>query len=178
MFVIQTAGVRKPRHRVVSTEALRTSEFKRIARQLGITPIRARKVAFVAARCAKKAETIDTYWNGKETTNIARRGDWIATSLTRRKTILRDKRRNANTYVIKAATFEKLYEKTKGKNRFGRYFKSKSVVTAIYLSAGFDIVAPWGQRERAPKGYLVINGKEIYGNNAAIFEATYEVVRA
>src|SRR5262245_21823298 len=104
MFVIHTAGVRKPRHRVVSTEALRTSEFKRIARQLDMKPIRARKVAFVAARCAKKTEAIDTHWNGKETTNTARRGDWFVTSLTRRRTILRDERRNANTYVIKAAT--------------------------------------------------------------------------
>jgi hypothetical protein len=37
-------------------------------------------------------------------------------------------------------------------------------------------LAPWGQRERAPKGYLLLNGKDVYGNNAGTFEATYEMV--
>jgi hypothetical protein len=155
---------------------LNKGDFKAIAKELGSKPMCARKVAFVAARKARRVETVDTHWNGKETSNIARPGDFIVTSLTRRKTILRDRNGKTNNYVIKATTFKRLYEQTAGQNRLGRFFKSRNFVAAIYLSGGFDIFAPWGQRERAAKGYLLLNGREVYGNNAGTFEATYEIV--
>lgn len=176
MFAIETSGVRKIKHRLVAGTILKRSDFKRISTRLGTTGVRARKVSFVAARTARQLEHVTTYWNGKETTNTARRGDVIVTSLTRRRTVLRDKRGNANQYVIKAKTFRKIYGGAPGRNRFGKFFQSKSIVTAIYLSGGFDIIAPWGQRERAPKGYLLLNGNAVYGNNAQTFEATYDLL--
>jgi hypothetical protein len=176
MFKIETSGVRQIKHRLVAGTILKRSDFKRISTRLGTAGVRARKVSFIAARSARLREHVTTYWNGKETTNTAHPGDFIVTSLTRRRTVLRDKRGNPNQYVIKARTFRKLYGTAPGKNRFGKFFQSKSVVTAIYLSGGFDIIAPWGERERAPKGYLLLNGSAVYGNNAQTFEATYDLL--
>ena len=56
-------------------------------------------------------------------------------------------------------------------------YRAKGVVSAIALPGGFDIVAPWGERETAPAGYLLLNGTEVYGCNQETFVATYEVVR-
>jgi hypothetical protein len=167
MFEIETSGVRKIKHRLVAGTILKRSDFKRISTRLGTVGIRARKVAFVAARTARHREHITTHWNGKETTNSARPGDFIVTTLTRRRTVLRDKRGNPNQYVIKARTFRKLYGTAPGKNRFGKFFQSRR---------GFDIMAPWGQRERARRGYLLLNGNTVYGNNAQTFEATYNLL--
>jgi hypothetical protein len=178
MFEIKTQGVRKNKYRLIARKALTKSDFKRIASRLGAEPVCARKVGFIAARKAAARETIDTFWNGKETTNTARAGDWIVTSLTPRKTVLRDKDGNPNIYVIRPKTFARLYDPIPGKNKRGRFHKSKSVVAALYLSGGFDILAPWGSRERAPKGYLLLNGKEVYGNNAGTFKATYQILNA
>jgi len=175
MYNIQTSGVRRTKHRLIAAKILRKADFKRISIKLGTTGVRARKIGFIAARTARERENITTHWNGKESTNTARPGDFVVTSLTRRKTVLRDKRGNTNQYVIKAKTFGKLYAAAAGKNRFGKFFKSKSTVTAIYLSGGFDIMAPWGRRQRAPKGYLLLNGSEVYGNNAETFAATYDL---
>jgi hypothetical protein len=50
-------------------------------------------------------------------------------------------------------------------------------VDAIRLPGGFDIAAPWGERQRVPSGYLILNGSEVYGSNAEAFRATYEPAR-
>jgi len=176
MFEIKTSGVGSKKHRLIASATLKRRDFRSIAAKLGIKPLRARKIAFVAARRARRVEAIETHWNGKETTNTTRPGDFIVTSLTRRKTILRDRHRNANTYVVREKTFARLYAPVAGKNRMGKFFKSKRGVQAIYLSGGFDILAPWGERERAPRGYLLLNGRQVYGNNAETFEATYKIV--
>jgi len=36
--------------------------------------------------------------------------------------------------------------------------------------------APWGERQRARAGYLLLNGTEVYGSNATTFAATYQVI--
>ena len=68
-------------------------------------PLRARKIGYVAARKADKRETVETRWNGKETTNTAKPGDYIATNLTPKRQPLRDAAGELNTYVISAAAF-------------------------------------------------------------------------
>lgn len=176
MFVIKKSGARKTKIHLRASTILKTSDFRRIASALAMSPIKARKVGVVAARKAKRKVKVDTQWNGKETSNFARPGDWIVTSLTHSKRLLRDKHRNVNTYVIRPRTFAKLYEPLRGKNKFGKFFKSKSIVEAIYLSGGFEILAPWGQVETARAGYILLNGEEVYGNNAETFRATYEVI--
>ena len=83
-----------------------------------------------------------------------------------------------NTYVVPADRFPSLYELTEGHNEYGDVYRAKGVVDAIELPGGFDIVAPWGEQQQAPAGYLVLNGEEVYGNNAETFATTYETLSA
>jgi hypothetical protein len=136
--------------------------------------VRARKIGFVAARKAKKPEVVETRWNGQETTNRARVADWIVTNLDPQQKPLRDDEGNVNRYVIPAEGFADLYEPTEGRNAYGAVYRAKGVVDAVALPGGFDIVAPWGERQTAPSGYLLCNGTDVYGNNTETFEATYQ----
>ena len=47
-------------------------------------------------------------------------------------------------------------------------------MSALSLPGGFDIVAPWGERQTGASGYLLLNGDEVYGISRDAFEATYE----
>lgn len=138
--------------------------------------MRARKVGFVTARQAERAERVETQWNDKETENTARPGDWIVTNLSRAQEPLRDRNGNLNTYVISAGRFPDLYQLEGSTSPFGTIYRAKSTVLALRLPGGFDIVAPWGERQQAADGYLILNGDEVYGNNAETFDATYEVL--
>jgi hypothetical protein len=177
MFRIESRGFFHRKKRLVSQTKLAQSDFAKVARSLGKTPLRARKIGYVAARVAEQAETIQTHANGKETNNSASPGDWIATNLGPDHEVIRDKSGHENSYVIKAEIFPTLYDSIAGKNEFGDFFKAKNLVDAVYLSGGFDILAPWGQKETADVGYLLLSGHEVYGNNASTFDATYEIVR-
>jgi hypothetical protein len=147
-----------------------------VADRIGRQPIKARKIGLAAARHADAVETIETRWNGRETTNTAEPGDWIVTSLSLDGDVMRDASGNENTYVIKAEIFLNLYEAAVGENKFGRFFRAKNMVDALFLSGGFEILAPWGQKQTADAGDLLFNGEEVYGNNAITFEETYEIV--
>jgi hypothetical protein len=175
MFTIEKVSDRKA-DRLRSSTILTEREFRDAAKAIGAKPVKARKVGFVAGHKADKSEQVDTFWNGKETTNTAQSGDWIVINVSPSGQPLRDKSGTANRYVIKSEIFLHLYEPSAGASEFGRIFRSKSLVEAIHLPGGFDILAPWGQRQIAPAGYIVLNGDEIYGNNEETFKATYEVI--
>ena len=113
---------------------------------------------------------------GQGVAETAQPGDWIVTNLSPHGRVLRDSNGNENTYVIKAENFAKLYEPAAGTNEFGQLFKAKAMIEAIFLSGGFDVLAPWGQKQTAAAGYLVLNDGEVYGNNSETFEATHEVL--
>jgi hypothetical protein len=162
--------------RFTADRPLTPADFDRLAAKLSVTPTRARKIGFVAAAQTTAVGHIDTQWNGKETTNVATPGDWIATNLSPQLAPLRDRDGNLNTYVIPAVRFPDLYQPTGTRNMLGEVYKAKSVVLALRLPAGFDIVAPWGERQQAASGYLLLNGDEVYGNNAETFESTYELL--
>lgn len=162
--------------RLLSRAALTGDQFHDIARELCIEPLRARKTGFVAARPATEPKVVETRWNGRETTNAARVGDWIVTNLTPEKKPLRDREGQLNVYVIAAERFGSLYEPTGGDDRFGAIYRAKRTVEAIRFPGGFDIIAPWGERQTAPAGYLIFNGDEVYGSHAETFAATYAVV--
>ena len=91
---------------------LTAADFAQVAMDLGVTPIRARKIGFVVACRATATERVDTHWNGKETSNTAQPGDWIVTNLSPQQTPLTDSAGNLNTYVIQANRFADLYELT------------------------------------------------------------------
>jgi len=178
MFTIERRGFFCRRNRLVAPAALTSEDFREVANNLGRPVVRARKIGFVAARKAERQEAVVTNWNGQETSNTAEPGDWIVTSLSADRKVLRDSGGNANTYVIKADRFSTLYDPFSGSNEFGQLFKAKGVVDAVYLSGGFDIAAPWGQKQTSRAGYLILNGDEVYGNNKETFETTYQVVNS
>ena len=131
----------------------------------------------MAARKADKSEMVETRWNGKETTNTARAGDYIVTNLTPQRQPLRDARRASSTSTSSAAArFPDLYEATGETSKLGPVYRAKGVVSALPLPGGFDIMAPWGERQTGADGYLLMNGEEVYGAGTDAFEKTYEVV--
>lgn len=174
MFEIVRVGPSPGRPRLSAPSGLADGDFEKIARELGTLPFKARKTGFVAAREAHKRERVDTFWNGKETENVAQPGDFVVTNLSPTKSVLRDGDGHANTYVISRAKFAKLYAADRGKTEFGDVYRAIGTVEAIFLAGGFDILAPWGEPQRAESGYVLKNGKEIYGNNKDTFEQTYE----
>lgn len=175
-FTIKRTGFwRKPR--LVASEQLWPVDFDSIAAALHTKPLRARKVAPVAATRADREQAVVTIWRGEETKNIARIGDWIVTSLDRDRNPMKDDGGNTNTYVIKPEKFEQLYERSSGETaQLGQNFRPKGVVDALAFSGGFDIKAPWGERQTGTAGYLLRNGSDIYGNQKKTFEEAYEVV--
>jgi hypothetical protein len=162
--------------RLEADERLRPRDFQSIAALLKQRPMRARKVGYVAARQAESCEIIETRWNGTETVNTARPGDWIVTSLSPGRVPLRDRRGSLNTYVIAAEKFAHRYEATGDRIEVGTVYRARGTVDALLFPAGFDIVAPWGEHQQAPAGYLILNGDEVYGNNAETFAASYEAI--
>jgi hypothetical protein len=166
-------GVKK---RLKSTRTLTPGDFHAIAAKLGVRAFAARKIGFVAALKATRPRTIETRWNGKETTNQARPGDWLVTSLSSRRQVLRDGEGPSNTYVVAGGRFRDLYQPTRTKPlaKLGAVYRARGAVSALWLPGGFDIVAPWGERQTGTGGYLILNGEDVYGNNTETFEATYE----
>jgi hypothetical protein len=172
--------IRKSRRRddvhLRAGDILTPADFENIVRELGGRTLQARKIGYVAAREAAKTELIETRWNGKETANTARPGDWIVTNLSPQCEVLRDRNGHENTYVIAADRFSELYERASGSTPFGPAYRARGVVSAIALAGGFDIKAPWGERQTAPTGYLLFNGSEVYGCHSETFAATYEII--
>jgi hypothetical protein len=158
-----------------SDAVLTPDDFARIAEELGETPVRARKIGYVAARKATKRERVETRWNGKETVNTAQPGDFIVTNLSPQREPLRDRERRMNVYVIAAGKFPDLYEPTSERSKEGAVYRAKGIVSALPLPGGFDLLAPWGERQRGGSGYLLLNGNEVYAAARDAFEATYEV---
>jgi hypothetical protein len=176
MFKIVRVGKGGADVRLEADAALTTADFARIAEEIGTPPIRACKTGFVAARKATRRQEVETRWNGTETTNTARRGDWIVTNLAPDKKPLRDSEGHLNVYVIPAPRFALLFEPAGGRGKLGAVYRAMRVVEAILFPGGFDIVAPWGRRQTAASGYLICNGDQVYGNHSETFEATYEEV--
>jgi hypothetical protein len=165
--------------RLVSSEKLEPADFDAIARDMagrGLAgSVRARKVGFVAARPAAAPTRVVTRINGVETEADARPGDWIATNLDTAREILRDRDGTENSYIIRQDRFGELYERDAGSNAFGDIYWARGVVDAIAFPAGFDILAPWGERQVAASGHLVRNGADVYGVHADAFARTYTI---
>ncbi len=159
--------------RLVSTRVVSPSDFADIAQRMDGGRFGARQIGLISARTALVQERVETRWNGQETTNVARPGDRIVTSLTAAGRPLLDREGHANVYVIKADKFIVLYEIADTIPSVGLTYRARGVVEAIDFPGGFDIMAPWGERQTADSGFLILNGSEVYGNNADTFEAGY-----
>lgn len=176
-FKIERDGGNAERVRLTSIQPLTPGDFREAAKELGVSPSRARKTGFVSARVADARETVTTLWNGPETKIVSEPGDWIVANMDKNRELLRDGDGNANIYVIKPSKFLDLYELDVGATELGRIYRARSVVEAFFLSGGFEIVAPWGDVQRGDSGYLLLSGEDVYGNHKDTFEATYEIIR-
>lgn len=97
--------------------------------------------------------------------------------MTHKKQPMRDTEGRVNTYVITASRFVELYEISEERTELGVicWSRSKVEVEIFELPEGFDILAPWGNRQTAEKGYLVLNSNDVYGIHADIFANTYSI---
>jgi hypothetical protein len=171
MFAIDTAH---PTGARLKSDAVMTpQEFREVAKSMKGGAFKARKTGLVAVRTALETERVETRWNGKETTNTAAPGDRIVTSLDGNGVPMVDGEGHRNVYVIKPEVFVANYEITDIRSDLGAAYRSIATVEAIHFPGGFDIVAPWGEAQRAADGFLLLNGTEVYGNNAETFRATY-----
>lgn len=180
MFTIQQVGSQANKARLLAPEGIKVSgardEFREIASSLGVSPVKARKIGYVSARRAEKRETIETRWNGKETSVTADPGDWIVSNMNADKALLKDREGHYNVYAIAAAKFPQLYQRDRGATEQGDIYKALAIVEALPLPGGFEILAPWGETQVADAGYLLKNGSDVYGNNQETFEKTYVTV--
>jgi len=176
MYRIDYIGARR-RRRLISDTRLHVEDFRAIERDLGLAAKRARKTSCVAARKTAGGELIETRWNGKETEARPAPGDWIVTTLgADGVTPLRDEAGETNVYVIGAARFGDLYEPAGATTPHGDIYRPRGVVEALRLTGGFEILAPWGEAQRAADGWLLLNGDDVYGNHRGTFAATYELL--
>jgi hypothetical protein len=171
MFNIGVDG--QGRARLVADQKLGEADFRAIAAALGEAPVRYRKFGRVRARPAVAGERVTTRWGGKESANTAKEGDWVVTALGPDDAPLRDGDGNENVYVVPAGRFGELYEAV---DAGGSVWRPRGIVLALHFPGGFEILAPWGEMQRGASGYLLLNGPDVYGNNADTFEATYQVM--
>ncbi len=162
--------------RLESDSVLTPEDFQRIADELGIPPIRARKIGYVAVRKAAKSEVVETHSNGKETTNTRASGDYIVTNLSPQRDTAARPRRPPEHLRHRAARFPDLYEPAGERGAHGAVYRAKGVVSAIPLPGGFDIAAPWGERQKAASGYLLLYHDMVYGGSHLAFEATHAIL--
>ena len=165
--------------RLFSAEKLSAKEdFEKVVESLRdhkCASFKARKISYVAARQATGIEKVETRYDGKETEDTAKPGDWIVTNMDIERRIMRDTQDCVNSYVIRKDTFARLYALDKGEEQpFGAIYKAKGVVDAVEVAGGFDIVAPWGERQQGPGGYILRNGDDVYGIHKDAFDKTYE----
>jgi len=114
-------------------------------------------------KIATKRQQVVTKINGiEETQNVARLGDHIITG------------GSGERYVMRPAEFKRLYELDGG--RPARY-RSKSRVRALRLTENVEIVAPWGEKQRALKGGVVVQRvgrpQDVYLIEKRAFRETY-----
>jgi hypothetical protein len=163
--------------RLIAAEKLGPQDFTDIAETLGVKPMRARKIGFVAARKAKTRTEIETRWNGKESTIVAEPGDWIISNMSPKRELMRDGEGHLNVYAIRMDKFPTLYKRDKGTTDEGDVYRAISEVDALCFPGGFEILAPWGETQRADAGYILLNGEDVYGNAKETFEGTYEIAK-
>ena len=135
MFKIVHTGIGRDDVRVEADALLVADDFNRIAKDLLRPVVRARKVGYVAARAARDGEVVETRWNGKQTTNTARAGDWVVANLTPRRRCATA--RGTSTPTSSGPITRQPLRPPTGHNELGAIYRPKGVVAAIRLTGGF-----------------------------------------
>ena len=178
------AGVSIVNGRLVSTRLLTKQDFGAIAKHLGVKPVRARKIGFVAARKAEVEESVTTLYNGKESQKTAQLGDWIVTNLKPDGNFVRDKDGNVNTYVISADSFPKLYKLKEAEKEgqasygYGAVYEAISEVDAIRFAGGLELIASFGPQTIGDAAMLQFNrsNEQVFGNAEGSFRDTFVIL--
>lgn len=160
----------------IANERLTPEGFHQLAEKRGARPRRARKLSLIAARRLEESQEVQTWSDGLETVRMAKPGDWLATNIDRRGEPLRDREGRLDQYVISAEVFEASYDPVGPQQEvgsFGRTYAKRDSVLALPMPEGFDILAPWGERQTVSSGYLLLSGDEVYGVAEAAFLETY-----
>ncbi len=137
------------------------------------------KTGQVQATKAKGDEIIQSITSaGLETTNSAKKGDYIVTNL---------KTKAKESYIISPEKFAARYKKIKTISRgIGLYSPkgkvraitvNKSLLTSMKWKDQFYILAPWGENQYVEKGdYLVcpMNNEEVYRIGRKEFRSSYQ----
>jgi hypothetical protein len=114
-------------------------------------------------KIAKARQEVVTLIRGvEETRNVARAGDRIITG------------DHGERYVVRKRKFASLYEP----HPSGRgAYRSKARVRGLTLAENTEIIAPWGERQRAVKGGMIVRRigrpRDIYLIEARAFARTY-----
>ena len=158
----------------LTADALLTSDdFDMIARQLathGLKVFRARKIGHVCARQITSQTALPDDAAGQRGTI----GDWLVTNMSKDCRVIRKGDGRPDTYVIPKDKFTILYRRDTGLAEFGEVYAPISIVDAVELPGGLDIVASWGDRQRFTAGFLLRNGGEVYGADTPTFSSTFE----
>jgi hypothetical protein len=148
-------------------------KLTRIARQLaahGLKAFRARMIGHVCARQITSQTALQDDAAGQR----GAIGDWLVTNMGKDRRFIGKDDGRPDTYVVPKDKFANLYQRDTGFTEFGEAYAPISVVDAVELPGGLDIVASWGDRRRFAAGFLLRNGREVYGADTPTFFSTFE----
>ena len=166
--------------RLTSTARLSPdNDFEWITRDLdqhGLQRRQARKIGMIRATRAVGGEQIEAHsTDGFQGFSTAQAGEFIATKIDRDLQIVRNPEGKLDQWVIKPERFYELY--TPASATDPELFQPKGkVIEVLPFEGGIDIIAAWGEHQAIANGYLVRNGDDVYGIDAATFHSTYDFV--
>ena len=167
--------------------SLSVEDFFCIQRATQLPVVRRRKIALVAAKLIRKANSNLTLHdsNGRPVTTRCKPGDYVVTSLDPEdfKPILSSGGQK-NQWVVEGENFDQLYE-IAGElpdrdvaEEVGEVYSGKNMVYSVHFSGGLSVSAPWGQIQHfTSPAFLFCSKKtgEVYGCEEDTCFSTYVV---
>ncbi|MDZ4841438.1 MAG: hypothetical protein SH859_04720 [Hyphomicrobium aestuarii] len=155
------------------------NDFEWITRDLdqhGLQRRQARKTGTIRATRAVGGEQIEAHsTDGFQGFSTAKVGEFIATKLDRDLQVVRNPQGNLDQWVIKPEKFDELYTAASATDP-ELFQPTGKVIEVLPFEGGIDIIAAWGEHQAIGNGYLVRNGDDVYGIDAATFHTTYDFV--
>ena len=167
--------------------SLSVEDFFCIQRATQLPVVRRRKIALVAAKLIRKANSNLTLHdsNGRPMTTRCKPGDYVVTSLDPEdfKPILSSGGQK-NQWVVEGENFDQLYEiagelpDRDEAEEVGEVYSGKNMVYSVHFSGGLSVSAPWGQIQHfTSPAFLFCSKKtgEVYGCEEDTCFSTYVV---